>query len=448
MTERIATTPFGGGQFSAAIFQRQLWLEEARKAQKDNANQTGKADKWQLLRALTEARMSFHLSDRTIAVLEALLSFHQDKELDGLEDMIVFPSNAELSLRTRGMASATLRRHLAELVKGGFIIRRDSPNGKRYARKDGSGQISEAFGFNLAPFAMMAPQVFEAAERANALARAVKKGRAEITIHLRDIARVIDLAYEEGRAGSEKTLWGELQDRLRALSGRVSKNAPLEALKKRCEGLVVLRVDVEKAYLDSMSEEELMAGERVFEEEEDYGSREYIQNMSSNDSKNERHIHNSNTQYIFDKSLDKKLKESLVAGDAGEEKGECREEEDKTNPSERRDPSGNPVSLVKLRMLCPDFAQYARNGLSDWADALAASTMVRPMLGISRDAWEKAACAMGQGAAIAVLAYMVQRGAEIRSAGGYLRSLTEKAERGAFSVKPMLDSLINKETSL
>lgn len=129
MTERIATTPFGGGRFSATIFQRQMWLEEQRKAHEDNANQTGKADKWQLLRALTEARMSFQLSDRTIAVLEALLSFHREKELDGMDDIIVFPSNTEFSLRTRGMAPATLRRHLAELVKGGFIIRRDSPNG-------------------------------------------------------------------------------------------------------------------------------------------------------------------------------------------------------------------------------------------------------------------------------------------------------------------------------
>src|SRR5690606_5932906 len=105
--------------------------------------------KWQLLRALTEARAAYNLSDRTICVLDALLSFHQARELDGSEPIIVFPSNAELSLRSRGMADATLRRHLAALVAAGLILRRDSPNGKRYCRRDERGRVEDVYGFDL-----------------------------------------------------------------------------------------------------------------------------------------------------------------------------------------------------------------------------------------------------------------------------------------------------------
>ena len=82
------------------------------------------------------------LSDRTIAVLKALLSFHQETTLTGGEPIVVFPSNKSLAQRANGMAENSLRRHLSLLVFLGLIFRRDSPNGKRYARR-GEGARSK-----------------------------------------------------------------------------------------------------------------------------------------------------------------------------------------------------------------------------------------------------------------------------------------------------------------
>jgi replication initiation protein RepC len=73
-------------------------------AQGEGGNDHGRAHKWKVIRALGEARTRFALSDRSIAVLEALVSVLPGKELDAASDMIVFPSNAELSARTNGMA--------------------------------------------------------------------------------------------------------------------------------------------------------------------------------------------------------------------------------------------------------------------------------------------------------------------------------------------------------
>jgi replication initiation protein RepC len=103
--------------------------------------------KWRLFRALTEAKTPLGVTDRALSVLHALLSFHQetaltlpvadrradDEDEDESAGIVVFPSNRELSIRAHGMAPATLRRHLACLVDAGLIIRRDSPNGKRFA---------------------------------------------------------------------------------------------------------------------------------------------------------------------------------------------------------------------------------------------------------------------------------------------------------------------------
>ena len=91
---------------------------------------------------------------------------------------------------------------------------------------------------------------------------------------------------------------------------------------------------------------------------------------------------------------------------------------------------------------CPDLADYARGGVANWRDFMAAVAVVRPMLGISPSAWEEARLEMGDIAAGMVVAAILQRGPAINSAGGYLRGLTEKARAGAFTVGPMLMALI------
>lgn len=93
------------------------------------------AQKWQVYRWLCEGKSIIGVGDRGLAVLSGLLSFYPDNKISEENGLMVFPSNAQLSLRAHGMADFTLRRNLADLVNCGLIIRRDSPNGKRFARK-------------------------------------------------------------------------------------------------------------------------------------------------------------------------------------------------------------------------------------------------------------------------------------------------------------------------
>lgn len=59
------------------------------------------------------------IQSNSLAVLDALLSFYPENDLRQDVPLIVFPSNAQLSLRAHGMAGSTLRRHLAVLVEAG-----------------------------------------------------------------------------------------------------------------------------------------------------------------------------------------------------------------------------------------------------------------------------------------------------------------------------------------
>ena len=91
---------------------------------------------------------------------------------------------------------------------------------------------------------------------------------------------------------------------------------------------------------------------------------------------------------------------------------------------------------------CPDIVDYAKSGISNWRDLLIVAAVVRSMLGISPSAWEAAQSVMGELPAAIVVAAILQRGAAITSAGGYLRELTRKAEVGEFTIGPMLMALL------
>ena len=165
MQSHVSTTPFG---------RRSLTLAHVASQATAKARPPDKAvHKWQVFRAICTAKARIGVSERALAVLDALLSFHPETTLSG-EGLIVFPSNQQLALRAHGMAPATLRRHLAALVDCGLIIRRDSPNGKRFARKGRGGTIEMAFGFDLSPLVARAEEFEAWAEDVQAEERALR----------------------------------------------------------------------------------------------------------------------------------------------------------------------------------------------------------------------------------------------------------------------------------
>ena len=176
--------------------------------------------KWKIFRALCTARERLGVSERSLAVLNALLTFHPETVLTG-NDLIVFPSNEQIALRAHGMPSSTMRRHLALLVDAGLIIRRDSPNGKRYARKGRGGAVSQAFGFDLSPLVARAAEIEGLAETVMAEERALRYARERITLARRDIVKMIATGLEEAiplpSIGQGPSTW---EERPRCLSRR------------------------------------------------------------------------------------------------------------------------------------------------------------------------------------------------------------------------------------
>jgi replication initiation protein RepC len=198
-------------------------------------------DKWQVYRDLCEGKSLVGIGDRSLAVLAGLLSFYPDNELSEENGLIVFPSNKQLSLRAHGMANATLRRHLAALLECGLITRRDSPNGKRYARKGSEGGFEDVFGFTLAPLLVRSDEFQQAAERIRAENRALKLMRERITLHRRDVHKLIEAAVEEAVPGD----WGGLWRRFRVIVEAIPRKAVLDELEAIVGDLAAVREEVD-----------------------------------------------------------------------------------------------------------------------------------------------------------------------------------------------------------
>src|SRR5690606_33399911 len=152
----VATTPFG---------RRTMTLGQiARQATTRAMPRGASANKWEVFRHVREARELLGATDRSLAILNALLSFHPETTLSVDTGLIVWPSNEQLMARANGISPATLRRHVAVLVECGLIVRRDSPNGKRFARKSRAGEVEQAYGFDLSPLIARAAELRELAE--------------------------------------------------------------------------------------------------------------------------------------------------------------------------------------------------------------------------------------------------------------------------------------------
>ncbi|SEF12377.1 replication initiation protein RepC [Rhizobiales bacterium GAS191] len=387
------TTPFGRRSLSLAMVASQVTAKAC-------APETV-AHKWQVFRAICEGKAAIGISDRALAVLNALLTFHPETALTGDGDLIVFPSNAQLALRAHGMPPTTLRRHLAALVDCGLVIRRDSPNGKRYARKGQGGAIEQAFGFDLTPLVARATEFEQHAETARAERRALILVRERITLCRRDIVKMIAAGIEEGVPAD----WQAFHSAYVALASRIPRTATRLELEPIAEELGDLADEI-----------------RILLE-----THVKTQNMDANESRSGQHIQNSNPK------PPNESERVLQASTARLE----------SSPEPSRPPSRS-FPLPMVLQACPDIIDWAKHGISSWRELLTTAGNVRSALGISASAWDDARAVLGDDDAAVVVAAILQRAEMIKSAGGYLRSLTEKARVGQFSLGPVLMALLRK----
>ncbi|TCQ08632.1 replication initiation protein RepC [Rhizobium sp. PP-F2F-G36] len=393
MDTNFVTTPFGRRAMTRAMLTGQ---SKAR-----DVNPAHSVDKWKLYRALCEARGRLGISDRTLALLNALLSFYPKTEISPETGLVVFPSNQQLSLRANGMAEQTIRRHLALLVNAGLIARKDSANGKRYSRRHRDGEIREAFGFSLAPLLARSSEIEAMAQDVIADRLRLQNVRESITICRRDIAKLIAMAETENAPGE----WHAHYQTFRDIIDSIPRNADIDLITTALQKLRALRVLIINT-LDTWKDSRILGG---------------------NPSQNERHIQISESESSLDSEP-----ETVT---------EIAENVRSDSSISRTTNETIPLSLVLSA--CPAIADYASCGdIRDWRDLLAAANVVGRMFGISPSAYQAACSTMGAISTAVAVSCILERSEHIQSPGGYLRHLTRQSEAGSFSAAQMLMGLL------
>lgn len=396
METHTSTTPFGRRSMTLGMISSQV---TARAVPKDVI-----VHKWHVFQDIKDARIALGATDRALAILDALLSFHPDTALHGDSELIVWPSNEQLIRRANGMPPTTLRRHLAVLVECGLIIRRDSPNGKRFARKGQGGEIEQAYGFDISPIVARAEEFKDLAEAVRSEKKAFRLVKERLTICRRDIVKMIDAGIEEGVPAN----WGRVQQVYQAIVGQIPRTAPRRAFEAIAEELEGLWAEVREA-LESFVK---------------------TQKVDANESRNGRHIQNSKP--------DSKFESENGLGNKDEADGNVADTDNVRSLPKRELPLGIVLDA------CPNMLWLVKGGggIRNWREFLAAAEVARPAMGVSPSAWEEARTAMGEQQAAITIAAIYQRQDQINSAGGYLRSLTDRAKAGKFSVWPMVMALL------
>ncbi|MBV1703654.1 MAG: replication initiation protein RepC [Hyphomicrobiales bacterium] len=476
--DAIGTSAFGRRRVTRAQISAQIAVKAARADAARDARTPGRAgdapgtvDKWALSRTLAEIRDLVGVSDRALGVLDALLSFHpqtalslapdlrrpaaggatangqggdREAEDDGegesdLAELVVFPSNRALCLRANGMSEATLRRHLAALVEAGLVIRRDSPNGKRYVRRGGGEGGTQAFGFDLSPLVARADEFAGLVATRRAERRHEKRLRERINLMRRDLAKRIAHGLDEALPGPWETLRRAFLDLCTPLR-RLASLTAMEALNDALASLgEAVGQALESAYSSVVSEQ-----------------------PTGNADQNERHRSDSNPDLpnefepAFNQAGPTVEPETDPEAPAAEGGG-ARNGNSTDGSGQDAVHPGKDLPLAVVLDACPDILDYAFGGDKprSWPAFAALAREVRPMLGISPDAWRCAVTAMGERDAAVALAFILQRcehssearrhvspadgkvtisvngSPAIRSPGGYLRALTEKAGQDA-----------------
>jgi len=107
----------------------------------------------QLLAALKAAAPRLGLATRLVHAVDWLFKFTQPQDWSAEGRPMVWPS-ARLQQEALGLSETQTKRLNRCLIEMGIVTMRDSPNGKRYGRRDGKGHIVEAYGFDLSPLAV------------------------------------------------------------------------------------------------------------------------------------------------------------------------------------------------------------------------------------------------------------------------------------------------------
>ncbi len=352
----------------------------------------------QLLAAFKAAAPRLGLSIRLVHAVDWLFRFTQAQDWEADGRPIVWPS-AETQQCALGLSLTQVKAINRMLIESGLLTMRDSPNGKRYGRRDRQGRVVEAYGFDLSPLAARHAEFVRLAEEEKLERQLVGRLRRRITIARKGIVQILETVREYGLAGDEWTqLAQETQHLLRMLK---AAHCP--------EDMEVGVVSLERRQTAAREHLELLLG---------------TVDSAPREPENRPHITTTNE--------DSNLSDTVVAPQASSrplERSPVSPQHSELGQSTACS-SGLRLAPEELVRLAPRLQPYLRGADPTWSDIIDAADWLRGDLDISRPLWGEACLLLGrEPAAIAVAIVSTKDPSHFRtSAAGYFHGMLAKAK--------------------
>ena len=327
---------------------------------------------------LRNAAPRLGLSASVISTLDAMLSCLAPKR----NHHTVFASNSTLTFRRNGISDRTIRRHAAALQEIGLLVRRDSPNRKRFTKHNGNEGRALRFGFDLSP-------LFARLHEIAAMAAEVLAEREQID-YLRAKIRAAANASLVDNPNNEIAL-----NIFRILRRKLS----LKDYEQIHSDLPITKVEAEAA---------------------DDQSSTLATIMTASDGQFVRHHHKSNKEHIDKEKPDLKKETSSVIEDV-------------------------PITVPELLSACPEAAQFSLRKIETIHDAIAHARTLAPMIGITNQSYEAAHERLGALRAAATVWAIMQFHDKIKAVGAYFHSITTGSKSEGFSPEKLIRRLASMQ---
>jgi replication initiation protein RepC len=355
----------------------------------------------QLLAALKAAAPRLGIAPRLVHAIDWLFRFTQPQDWEQGARPVVWPS-ASMQQEALGLSPTQVKEINRRLIELGLLTMKDSPNGKRYGRRDPQGRITEAYGFDLAPIAARHAEFVRLAEEGRAERAAMGRLRRRATIARKAIIQILETAAEYGQEGEEwQTLARETEALARALRA-------------------VERPDEMEVGVTSIERRQTAARERL----------EMLLGVVQTDPKgteNRPHQHN----YKPNPNLEQ---DTVIAAKqcSGEGDGPVPQSTAPVQPKRPKKGMVHGIRPDELPGLAPKLKPYLRHPNPTWPDIIDAADWLRHDLGVSKSLWGDACLAMGRDLAAVALAIVSTKEPEHfrTSPGGYFHGMVDKAKAG------------------
>jgi replication initiation protein RepC len=354
----------------------------------------------QLLAAFKDASPHLGISPRLVHAVDWLFRFAQPQDWQPGGRPIVWPS-ARMQQESLGLSPTQAKWINRRMIELGLVSMKDSPNGKRYGKRDPKGRIVEAYGFDLSPIAARYAEFRRLAEQGRAERAAMGRLRRRATIAKKAIIQILETVAEYGLTGEE---WLTLRRDSQAIG------AALKAI-ERSDEMEVGVISLERRQRLGRERLEALLG---------------VVDSDPKEAENRPHYNNYKPTPDLEQDTVIAAKESSRGGEGGSQ-----------NPASepRKRPEKGMVHGIapnELARLAPRLKPYLARSEPTWPEIIDAADYLRHDLDVSKPLWGEACVTMGRELAAVALAIVSTKDPEHfrTSPGGYFHGMVAKARAG------------------